>query len=128
LNVLDENILPDQRQRLISWAIHVRKIGIEVGRLGMGDEDIVPLLRKLARPTFFSRDSDFYQPTLRNAGCCLVWLEIAHGQAAVYVRRLLEHPAFNSEAKRLGNVIHVSPSGLHYWQLRARMEQFARWP
>jgi hypothetical protein len=62
LNVLDENILPDQRQRLISWAIHVRKIGID------------------------------------------------------------------PEAKRLGNVIHVSPSGLHYWQFRASMEQFARWP
>ena len=94
----------------------------------MLDEAIMPLLHQLTRPIFFSRDRDFYKPTLRHADYCLVWLDTASHETALYIRRLLGHPAFNTEAKRLGHVIHVSANGFHYWHLRVEAEQSASWP
>lgn len=69
MNVLDENIDEPQRQRLEARRIHVRQIGVELGRLGMKDRnEIIPLLHTLRRPTFFTRDCDFYHLELRHAG------------------------------------------------------------
>lgn len=127
MNVLDEGVPQDQHEQLTRWRIHARKIGIDVGYLGMQDEDIIPLLRQLTRPTFFSRDKDFYKPTLRHTAYCLIWLDVASHDAAAFVRRLLQHPRFNTEANRLGHVIHVSPTAVHYWQLRTDAEQLTSW-
>jgi hypothetical protein len=78
VNVLDENIVATQRQLLRSWKIHFRSIGGEVGRAGMKDRDeIIPLLHTLRRPTFFTRDHDFYKADLRHRGYCLVFLDVA---------------------------------------------------
>ena len=60
MNVLDENVPDSQRQLLRSWRIRVRQIGYEVGRQGMGDEEIIPLLHRLGSVTFFTRDLGFY--------------------------------------------------------------------
>jgi len=66
MNVLDENIVASQRELLRSWKIHFRRIGSELGRLGMKDhEDIIPLLHTLPRPTFFTHDHGFYRPMMR---------------------------------------------------------------
>jgi hypothetical protein len=35
MNVLDENIHEPQRLLLERWKIHVRQIGVEIGKLGM---------------------------------------------------------------------------------------------
>lgn len=76
MNVLDENIVVSQRELLRSWKIHFRRIGGEVGRLGMGDRDeIIPLLHSLARPTFFTQDHGFYHPgffILATVSCILM--------------------------------------------------------
>jgi hypothetical protein len=45
VNVLDENIVESQRQLLRSWRIRVQRIGHDVGRAGMQDEQIIPFLR-----------------------------------------------------------------------------------
>jgi hypothetical protein len=37
VNVLDENIIDNQRRLLNSWRIPVRQVGYEVGRKGMKD-------------------------------------------------------------------------------------------
>ena len=127
MNVLDESVPNDQRIQLTRWRVHTRKIGVDVGYLGILDENIMPLLHQLTRPTFFSRDKDFYKPTLRHADYCLVWLDAASHETALYIRRLLGHPAFNTEAKRLGHVIHVTANGVHYWRLRVASEQSSAW-
>jgi hypothetical protein len=88
MNVLDENIDDPQRQQLEAWKIHVRQIGVELGRLGMDDrEQIIPLLHTLRRPTLFTRDRDFYDPWLRHPGYCLVFLEVKPDETAQFVRR-----------------------------------------
>jgi len=41
----------------------MKQIGIEIGHAGMKDRnEIIPLLHSLRRPTFLSRDDDFYHP------------------------------------------------------------------
>ena len=61
MNILDENILKNQRQLLESWGIPVRQIGFNVGRRGLQDDEIIPFLVQQHRPTFFTRDEDFYK-------------------------------------------------------------------
>lgn len=54
MNILDENIVDDQRQLWRSWRISIRQIGVDIGRAGMKDEEIITLLHGLNRPTFFA--------------------------------------------------------------------------
>ncbi len=62
MNILDENIPKNQRQLLESWRIRIRQIGFNVGRSGTQDAEIISFLQQLRRPTFFTRDEDFYGP------------------------------------------------------------------
>jgi hypothetical protein len=52
----NENIPESQRQLLRSWRIRVQQIGHELGRPGMKDEEIIPLLHQLRMPSFFTHD------------------------------------------------------------------------
>jgi len=70
--VLDENIPESQRLLLRAWRVRARQIGVDIGRAGMSDDDIVPLLHSLTRPTFFTRDRDFSQSWMCHPGYCLV--------------------------------------------------------
>jgi hypothetical protein len=65
--VLDENIVDGQRLLLEGWNVTARQVGLDVGRKGLKDEEIVVLLRRLRQPTFFTRDLGFYTPEL--SGC-----------------------------------------------------------
>ncbi len=47
MNVLDEHVPAEQRDVLKRRRIAVRQIGRDVGRMGMQDEQIIPLLRRL---------------------------------------------------------------------------------
>lgn len=62
MNILDENIPKNQRQLLEKWRIHVRQIGINIGRMGMQDEEIVPFLLQMKRPTFLHVMNTFMIP------------------------------------------------------------------
>jgi len=64
VNVLDENVLEGDRQLLQRWRVPFRQIGYQVGRKGMSDEEVIPLLLTLHRPTFFTLDYGFYRRTL----------------------------------------------------------------
>ena len=46
MNILDENIINSQRLLLLDWRIPVRQIGFEIGRKGMQDAEIIPLLHQ----------------------------------------------------------------------------------
>ena len=43
------------------------------------------------------------------------------------IRRFLLHPEFNTQAKRMGTVIRISPIGIHLWQRHAEEEIFISW-
>lgn len=127
MNVLDENIFEGQRVLLQGWRIPVRHIGHDVGRQSMKDQEIIPLLLQLHRPTFFTRDVDFFKRNLCHERYCLVWLKVGPLEVAAYVRRLLRHHDFDTQAKRMGAVIRVSPTGLAVWRRHAVREARLAW-
>ncbi len=102
MNILDENISKNQRQLLESWRISIKQIGVNIGDSGMKDREIVSFLQQIRRPTFFTR-------------------------AAFFIRRLLKHMEFNTQAKRMGNVVRVSDAGLACWRLHIRDENHLKW-
>jgi hypothetical protein len=125
--MLDENLLEDQRQLLRKWRISVRQIGHDIGHKGMQDEEVIPLLLTLHRPTFFTFDFDFYQRTLCHMRYCLVCMEVGRHEVATYVRRSLQYPEFNTAAKRMGKVIRLSSVQLVAWELRKGQERTFDW-
>ena len=128
MNVLDENIPRNQRQLLRGWRIPIRQIGYDIGRKGIKDDEIIPLLHQLGRPTFFTRDSGFYERRVCHARYCLVYLAVDKYEAAVFVRRLLHHREFDAEAERMGAVIRVSHAGVSVWRLHAEQKTRFKWP
>lgn len=114
--VLDENIPESQRLLLRSWRIRARQIGAEVGRAGMSDDEIIPLLHTLNRPTFFTRDRDFLKPWLCHPAYCIVYLDVGQYEAASFIRRVLRHPTLNTRAKRMGAVVRAGHARLTVWR------------
>jgi hypothetical protein len=128
VNVIDENIVFSQRQRLTELKIRYKQIGFEIGRLGMKDRnDVIPLLHRLRDVTFFTRDHDYYHPALRHSAYCLVHLEVPPDQAAEYVRRFLGRSPFRTRKERMGKVVRVPPSKLSYWQIGSVKERTLSW-
>ena len=127
MNVLDENMLGGRRRRLQSWGIAVRQIGYDLGRKGMSDTMIMPLLLQLRRPTFFTLDADYYKLHLRHAHYALVYLAVPEPEAAAYIRRVLRHPQLNTIAKRMGTILRVSPEQITVWRLHANEELIVAW-
>lgn len=127
MNVLDENIPNNQLQLLHSWGIKASQIGHEVGRKGMKDEEIIPFLHRLHLVTFFTRDKGFYQRHVCHAKYCLVCLYVGQYEVASFIRRLLHHPAFNTQSKRMGKVIRVTHIGIQVWQLHTEKEEDMLW-
>ena len=127
MNILDENILDDQRYYLKNWRIHVRQTGHEIGRQGIKDEEIIPLLHQLGEVTFFTRDYDFYQRNLCHTRYCLVCLAIEEYEVADFVYHFLRHPEFNTKAKRMGKVVRVSHNVIRMWKLHDEKEYELSW-
>lgn len=127
MNILDENIPESQRQLLRSWRIQTKQIGHEIGRQGMNDEEIIPLLHKLHQTTFFTRDLGFYKHQLCHKNYCLVTLAVGQYEVASFIRRFLQHPKFNTKIKRMGRVIRVTHIGMQIWQLHAEKEEKLKW-
>lgn len=127
MNVLDENVPESQRVLLRNQRIAVRQIGQNLGRKGMQDDDLIPLLHRLDRPTFFTLDSDFYRRRLCPEGYCLVHLDVSEEAVAEYVIRVLRHRELNTRAKRMGRVIRVLPTGLTLWRVGRQQEWRLAW-
>ena len=128
MNILDENVVETQCPLLRKWRIRFRQIGFGLGSEGMKDNEIISLLQDLTRPTFFTRDDDFFDRDLCHAGYCLVHTSVEKNEVAVFTRRLLRHPEFNTKAKRMGSVVRVSHAGLLVWRLHAEKTQHFDWP
>ena len=115
--LVDENILDGQRLLLEAWGIPVRQVGVDVARKGLQDEEIIVLLRKLRKPTFFTRDTGFFRRGLCHRGYVIAVLSVGQYEVAAFVRRLLRHHGFDTQAKRMGKVIRLSPTGVACWRL-----------
>jgi hypothetical protein len=83
---------------------------------GIKDEQIIPLLLKLRRPTFFTRDLGFFDAKLAHARYGIVCLAVGPDEATSFVRRFLRHPSFDTQAKRLGRVMRVSQVGIRVFE------------
>jgi hypothetical protein len=84
-------------------------------------------LRQFRRPTFFTRDIDFYKRNLCHARYCLVYMSVKQQEVATFVRRLLRHREFDTKAKRLGAVMRISQPGITVWHLHAEHEISFTW-
>lgn len=127
MNILDENIAASQWQLLRASRIHVRQIGYDIARKGVTDEAIIPLFHSIGGVTFFTHDDDFYKRELCHASYCLAHLDVGQYEVARFVRAFLKHPAFNTQAKRMGKVIRVGAAGLRVWRLHTDIEQVMGW-
>ncbi len=127
MNILDENVPEGQLVLLRRARIPIRQIGDEVGRAGMKDHAIIPLLHELDRPTLFTLDSDFYDRRLRHEKYCLVHLDIDEDMVAEFVRRLLRHSELNTKAKRIGCVIRAMPAGITAWRIGHGKDMHLSW-
>jgi hypothetical protein len=123
----DENIIASQRQRLRSWRIRVRQIGVDIARKGLQDEDILPVLHSLQRPTFFTRDRGFHRHEVCHQLYGIVYLEVAPEEVAIFARWVLRHPSLKTKAKRMGTVVRVSHQGLSLWRLHGQDEEVIPW-
>jgi len=127
MNILDENVPESQRSLLRGRRVPIRQIGEDLGRKGMKDDEMIPLLHQLDRPTFFTLDGDFYDRTLCHERYCLVHLDVEEEMVAEYVRRVLRHRALNSKAKRMGRAIRVLATGLTVWRVHEEQEGHLSW-
>ena len=126
--VLDENLPEGQRLWLRKWRFRFRVIGSDVASSATKDENLIPLLHRLANPTFFSLDRDFYRPDWAHSHYCLVWLDVRGRHAADFIRRFLRHPEFDTQAKRRGIVARVHSDEIILWQLRKHSPRTVSWP
>lgn len=85
------------------------------------------LLRQQRNATFFTRDGDFFEPSLRHPGYCLVLVGIGQNEVAAFIWRFLRHPDFNTQAKRAGRVVRISHTGLTFWRLRSQAQTHTEW-
>ncbi len=127
LNLLDENFPDDQRSLLRLWRIPFQEIGRHAGRFGIKDDNIIPLLHRLRQVTFFTQDEDFFRHPLCHSAYCLVWLDTRADDAGYFTRRFLRHPRFNTITSRMGAVVRVHMSGIHFWRRHARALQREPW-
>ncbi len=123
----NENLPAGQQRLLREWRVHFRVVGVEVGRTGTKDENLIPVLHGLPQATFFSLDRFFSRPELLHRKYCLVWLDVADDQAAEFIRRFLNHPIFDTQAKRLGKVVRVHADGAHFRVIGNRALRVVRW-
>jgi hypothetical protein len=128
LNLLDENYPEDQAPLLQGWRIPFRQVGRDIAGAGTGDADLIPLLHRYRRVTFFTLDRDFFNFRLCHRAYCLAWLDVRADDASDFIRRFLRHPRFDSQAKRMGVVARVHADGVNFWQAGRAAQQRANWP
>lgn len=98
-----------------------------MGYKGITDNNIISLLHKLNKSIFFTRDDDFYSSKLCHRNYCLVLLGIDKLEAASYIRRILKHPEFDTNDKRIGKVLSIGYNSIKYYSLHDNEEKTVVW-
>ncbi len=128
MNILDENLVAQECDKLREWRIAFRQFGRHLSSCGTPDENLIPLLHRSPQPTFFTHDRDFFKASLCHSSYAVVFLDVSDAAAAEFIRRFLRHPAFDTNAKRLGIVARVQTGGVHFWKKGKPGLRFADWP
>lgn len=127
MNLLDENTAEPQVRLLRARRVAFRLIGVDIGHKGMSDREIIALIHGLPNPTLFTLDADFYRRSLCHARYCLVHLDVESDQMAHWCWQLLRHRDFNTRAKRMGNVIPVTPTRISVIRQSSRTPIIVKW-
>ena len=98
-----------------------------MARSGIEDENLIPLLHRLHRATLFTEDKHFFKPSLCHPSYGLIYLDVRNIHVAEFIRHFLKHPAFDTQAKRLGIVARVSVGGVRFWRKGQGSLQTAEW-
>jgi hypothetical protein len=125
--LVDENFRADEREELIKRGVHVRQIGYSIARSGVQDDEIIPFLLKHRSVTLLTQDGDFYRRRFCHGRYCIALLDVREAEAALYVRRVLRHPALSTATRRMGAVVRANQSGLVLWRLNAHAEEHLSW-
>ena len=104
-----------------------RQVGREVAWLGIGDSEIIPLLHRVRRVTFFTLDRDFFQQQLCHPAYCLVWLDVRADDASHFVRQFMRHPSFANQQVRLGAVARAHAGGIDFWRKNLAAPRRVAW-
>ena len=128
MNLLDENFPEDQAALLRRMGVKVRHFGHDWGTSGTDDADILPILHRQRRITFFTQDSDFCKPWLCHPAYALVILDVGLDDFANMTRRFLRHPDFDSVAKRMGVVAEIRHERILVWRRGVRARESIAWP
>jgi hypothetical protein len=115
--VLDENFPASQHVILISKGLKPTKIGIEIATKGIKDDQIIPLLLRLNRPTFITLDQGFFQPHLCHPSYCLIQIEAKSNRIAEISLRALRHSSLRTFAQRAGYIVRASDSGISLYHM-----------
>jgi hypothetical protein len=84
-------------------------------------------MRRAGYAAFFSRDRDYFDRRLRHPKLCVVWLDVAQGEAATFVRLTLRHRSLRTRRSRMGCVVRVAHVGLFVWRLKASNQVTVDW-
>ncbi len=76
------------------WSIRFRSISRDLGYQGIDDDNIVPLLIQLKKPTLLTRDRDFFGREFVHARYAIAWFNVSVEETAFFIRRFLRHPKF----------------------------------
>ncbi len=93
----------------------------------MDDEDIVTFLRKLTKPTFFTRDGGFFRAELSHSKYGIVWLDVRVQETAKFVRKMLRCHRFDTWAKRKGLVVGLSAEKIKAWRYPSKTLDSFSW-
>ena len=91
-------------------------------------DEIIPLLHRLRRPTFFTNDLGFFDHALCHKGYALICLDVRAKETAAYIRRCLRHPEFRAEKRRMGKVMLARQRNLSFWEIAKPRLQRLSWP
>jgi hypothetical protein len=127
MKVLDEHIIAQQCENLRQWRIPFRQIGWHLSARGALDENLIPVLQQLSKPTFFTHDKDFFEASLCHSHYAIVYLDVADTETAEFIWRVLRHRMFDTSAKRMGIVARAQVGGVQYWAKGKSPLQSAKW-
>jgi hypothetical protein len=93
----------------------------------MTDQDIIPLLRRLKAPTFFTYDEDYRHPRLCHPSYCLVHLDINVELTAMTIRQFLRHRTLRTWNQRKGTMVWIRPAGMRVWRWKEPQAEDIPW-
>ena len=93
----------------------------------MKDEEIIPLIQKINKLTFLTRDLGFYKKTFCPPVYGIICLAVNQSKVSIFIRRILKVPTFDPQAKRMGKIIYVDHRGIRFWTFNVDIEEKEAW-